>query len=68
MPQVTLTAPKMSCGHCKMAVESSAGALAGVDSVTADPVSKNIDIAYDESQVSLEDIKQAIEQAGYPVE
>ena len=68
MPQVTLTAPKMSCGHCKMAVENSAGALAGVDSVTADPVSKNIDIAYDESQVSLEDIKQAIEQAGYPVD
>ncbi len=68
MPQVTLTAPKMSCGHCKMTVENAAGALAGVDSVNADPESKKIEISYDEGQVSLEDIRQAIEQAGYPVE
>ncbi|MHB0914702.1 MAG: copper ion binding protein [Thermoleophilia bacterium] len=68
MTQVTLSAPKMSCNHCKMAVESAAGALEGVSSISADPESKNVDISYDESVVSLDAIKQAITAAGYPVE
>jgi copper chaperone len=68
MKQVVLTAPKMSCGHCKMAVEDAAAGIAGVDSVSADPETKKIEIAYDESSVSLEDIKQVIGAAGYPVE
>lgn len=68
MEQVTLSAPKMSCGHCKMAVESAGGALDGVSSISADPDSKNVVISYDESVVSLDAIKQAITAAGYPVE
>lgn len=68
MKQVILTAPKMSCGHCKMSVEGAAGGLSGVDSVSADPQTKKIEITYDESNVSLDEIKQAIEAAGYPVE
>ncbi len=63
-----LTAAKMSCGHCKMAVENAAGALDGVKSVTADPGTKKIELSYDESKVSIEEISKAIEAAGYPVE
>ncbi len=68
MQQTTLTAPKISCGHCKMAVESAAGQLPGVTSVTADPETKKIELTWDESLVSLEDIRRAIEEAGYPTE
>ncbi len=68
MKQVVLKAPKMSCGHCKARVEGAAGALAGVESVNADPESKNVEITYDEGQVDLEAIKEAIAAAGYPVE
>lgn len=68
MQQATLTAPKMSCGHCKMAVESAAGALAGVDSVTADPETKQIEVSWDENAVSLEEIRKVIAEAGYPTE
>lgn len=68
MQQAILTAPKMSCGHCKMAVEAAAGGLAGVSSVNADPESKKIEITYDESAVSLEEIKKAVADAGYPAE
>lgn len=68
MQQAILTAPKMSCGHCKMAVESAAGALAGVSAVTADPETKKIEVSWDESVVALEDIRQAITAAGYPAE
>ena len=68
MQQITLTAPKMSCSHCKMAVESAASSLAGVSSISADPDTKKVEVAYDESMVSLDAIKQAITEAGYPVE
>ncbi|MHB1389725.1 MAG: cation transporter [Thermoleophilia bacterium] len=68
MQQTILTAPKMSCGHCKMAVESATSALAGVSAVSADPETKKIDVSWDESLVALEDIKQAITAAGYPAE
>ena len=67
MQQVTLTAPKMSCSHCKMAVENAGGSLDGVTSINADPESKKIEVTYDESMVSLAAIKQSITEAGYPV-
>jgi copper chaperone CopZ len=51
-----------------MAVENAASSLAGVISVNADPDTKNVDVSYDESVVSLDTIKQAITAAGYPVE
>ncbi len=68
MQKAVLTAPKMSCGHCKAAVESAAGGLAGVGEVSADPESKKIEITYDDSVVSLEEIREAIATAGYPAE
>jgi copper chaperone CopZ len=51
-----------------MAVEAAAGGLTGVESVTADPGSKEIDVTWDENVVSLEEIKKAIAEAGYPAE
>ncbi|RJQ43601.1 MAG: copper chaperone [Gaiellales bacterium] len=66
--QATLTAPKMSCGHCKMAVESAGQALDGVSSISADPDTKKIEVTYDENVVSLDAIRQAITEAGYPAE
>lgn len=68
MTTIELTAPKMSCGHCKMAVENAAGELTGVASVTADPDTKKIVVEYDEGSVTPEEIGKAIEAAGYPVE
>ena len=68
MQEAILTAPKISCGHCKMAVESAAGALAGVSAVTADPETKQVAVSWDESVVSLDEIRQAITAAGYPAE
>ncbi|MHB8859287.1 MAG: cation transporter [Thermoleophilia bacterium] len=68
MQQAILTSPKISCGHCKMTVEGAAGSLAGVDSVNADPETKKVEVTFDESQVTIEEIKKAIEAAGYPVD
>lgn len=68
MQQAVLVSPKISCGHCKMTVESAVGSLAGIESVSADPETKVVEVSFDESQVSLEEITKAIEDAGYPVE
>ena len=67
MPEVTLNVPKMSCGHCTMTVENAGKALAGVQSVKADLETKQVSVSYDESAVSLDEIKQAITDSGYPV-
>lgn len=66
MQQVVLTAPDMSCGHCKMTIENAGNALAGVSAITADPDTRKIELSYDEEMVSLEDIKKVLAEAGYP--
>ena len=68
MQEVTLNVPKMSCGHCKMSVENAGGSLDGVKSINADPQTKAVDISYDESAVSLDEIRKALAEAGYPAE
>lgn len=68
MKEAVLVSPKISCGHCKMTVESTGNSLEGVDSISADPESKKIEVTYDESVITLDEIKQAIEKAGYPTE
>lgn len=66
MQHTVLTAPNMSCDHCKMTIESAGGALDGVRSITADPLTKKVEVSYDEGIVSLDDIKMVLAAAGYP--
>lgn len=67
LEQITLTAPDISCGHCVATVQKEVGALGGVQTVQADEQTKQIQIAYDPSQVSLDRIKETLDEAGYPV-
>lgn len=62
-----LDVPEISCGHCKSSIESSVGALAGVESVTVEIDPKTVRVAFDDSSVSLADIRAAIEAVGYEV-
>ncbi|MOA70597.1 Copper chaperone CopZ [compost metagenome] len=57
----------MSCGHCVKAVEGSVGQLAGVDTVKVHLDSAQVEIAFDETKVSLEQIKETIDDQGYDV-
>ena len=51
----------MSCGHCKAAVEDE------VKHSNADVEKGTVEVAYDDSRVSTEQLMQAIEEAGYTV-
>ena len=58
----------MSCGHCVSAVEGSVGKLNGVNQVKVHLESGKVDVAFDQEKVTLEEIKEAIDDQGYDVE
>jgi copper chaperone len=66
--KLTLTAPEMSCKHCKMTIEKAVKELSGINHVDADPNTKKVTVEFDEKTVSIEDIKSVIVDAGYEVE
>ena len=67
MTEKTLRVPDMSCGHCKAAVEGELNKLSGVERANADVGRGTVEVSYDEGKVSTEDLKEAIEEAGYTV-
>jgi copper chaperone len=67
MTEKTLRVPDMHCGHCKAAVEGELSKLSGVQIANADVEKGTVEVSYDESWVSAEQLKSAIEEAGYTV-
>ena len=67
MERVTLNVQGMSCGHCVKAVEGSVGALKGISSVKVDLKAAKVDVEYNDQVVSLNQIKETIEDQGYDV-
>jgi len=67
MVEKTLNVEGMSCAHCKAAVEDELNALPGIEKANADVATGTVDVRYDESKVGTEDLKRAIDEAGYRV-
>ncbi|WP_438351884.1 copper chaperone CopZ [Paenibacillus sp. FA6] len=65
MQNVTLNVQGMSCGHCVNSIEGKVGQLAGVEQVKVNLADAQVDIAFDEAQVTLVQIKETIEEQGY---
>ncbi|QUG43429.1 copper chaperone CopZ [Psychrobacillus sp. INOP01] len=65
--QVTLNVQGMSCGHCVSSVESSVGKLDGVNEVKVHLESGKVDVSFEEDKVSLDVIKETIDDQGYDV-
>ena len=68
MQNVTLKVEGMSCGHCVKAVESSVGELNGIENVKVNLEEAQVTVSFNDAQVSLEQIKETIEEQGYDVE
>jgi copper chaperone len=66
--QVTLQVQGMSCGHCVNAVESNVGKLEGVDQVKVHLESGKVEVSFDKEKVTVEKIKETIDDQGYEVE
>ena len=67
MTDKTLNVEGMSCANCKAAVEGELRALPGTEKANADVAMGTVEVRYDESKVGAEDLKSAIEEAGYTV-
>lgn len=64
----TLTAPDISCCHCVSSVQNRLGGLEGIKSVVASAETKQIDLAFDPTKISLDKIKAELDDEGYPVQ
>ena len=67
MTEKTLNVEGMSCGHCKAAVEEELNNLPGVDYSNADFERGTVEIRYDAGEVTDDDLRGAVEEAGYTV-
>ncbi|SDM72476.1 copper chaperone [Fictibacillus solisalsi] len=67
MEKKTLTVKGMSCNHCVNSIESNVGKLAGVTDVKVSLSEGKVDVTFDSNKVSLEQIKESIDDQGYEV-
>ncbi|MFC4183140.1 copper chaperone CopZ [Saccharococcus thermophilus] len=63
----TLQVQGMTCNHCKMAVTNALQELEGVNRVEVHLEKGTVDVDYDETKISLDKLKEAIEEQGYDV-
>lgn len=67
MEKTILRVEGMICGHCEIAVQDAVRKLPGIKKVKASKRKKEASVEYDPSRVSLEQIRQAINNTGYEV-
>ena len=67
METVTLSAPDISCDHCKSAIEQAVGAMEGVANVNVLVHSKQVVVMFDPARMTLDGIKETMDEEGYPV-
>lgn len=65
--QITLNVQGMSCNHCKHAVTTALSNLDGVSNVDVDLATGKVDVTYDEKTVTVEQMREAVEEQGYEV-
>ncbi|GIP39014.1 copper chaperone CopZ [Paenibacillus sp. J31TS4] len=65
MKQATLQVEGMSCQHCVNGIEGALKELGAAGRV--DLAGRKVEVAYDSDRISLEQIREAIEEQGYEV-
>lgn len=63
----TLVAPDISCAHCVQTVQQAVGDIEGVANVEARADTKQVVVTFDPQAVEESQIRQALDEAGYPV-
>ncbi len=66
MESITLTAPDISCDHCKAAIEREVATLPGVQHVAVDVPTRQVSVTYDPGSTTRSAIQAKMEDEGYP--
>jgi copper chaperone len=67
MVSALLNVPDISCEHCERTITAALEPVGGVQSVNVDIPARQVKVSYDPAQVSVERMKEILEQEDYPV-
>jgi copper chaperone len=67
MSQITLNVPDISCAHCEKTVVGALQGKPGVKAVQVNIPAKSVYLDYDENAFSLDQLKEVLDEEGYPV-
>lgn len=67
MSQITLNVPDISCAHCEKTVLGALQGRPGVNSVQVNIPAKTVYLDYNENSLSLDQVKEVLDEEGYPV-
>ena len=65
---VSFNVSGMKCGGCEASLSSALLALTGVVQVNASHLQKTVEVDFDDQQISVDDIEDAIVGAGFKIE
>jgi copper chaperone len=68
MATSVLNVPDISCEHCERTITSALTPVSGVRTVRVDIPGRQVRVEYDESQVSVDQMKAILHEEDYPVE
>jgi len=67
MMETTLHVKGMSCGHCVSSVKGALEQLNGITSVEVNLNTGEVDVNYNDSRVTVEEMRNTIKDQGYDV-
>jgi copper chaperone CopZ len=67
MEKQTFHVPKISCGHCVMAIKNELSEMSGVQSVDGAPESKTVVVEWD-APASEDTIRAKLQEINYPAD
>ena len=68
MATTVLNVPDISCEHCERAITNALTPMSGVRTVNVDIPGRQVHVDFDESQVSINQMKEVLQEEDYPVE
>ena len=66
--EATLKIPALHCSSCASTVTRHVKAMGGVSDIDIDTESKLVHLTYDESKVTLDQVREALDEIGFFVE
>jgi len=68
MATTVLNVPDISCEHCERTITNALTPISGVRTVNVDIPGRQVHIDYDDSRVSVDQMKDVLQEEDYPVE
>ncbi len=67
MSQITLNVPDISCAHCERTILNALQDRPGVNTVQVSIPNKTVNLDYDDSRLSLQEVTDILDEEGYAV-